>query len=274
MQSTSLARAIMAQPHQRTTMAAILGVAIGALALGAQAQVLVQDTTTEQSVQNIESKLGDFKSANHDDIKNNHKDLDNIYQQLRTTLQIKNNNISKSNNNLQQLSVSQLQNAKCAGSAQTPGNAPPSSDTPASGAPQTIASSLSGSFVQAQQQICRQIVSIEVDKYNRTTKMLSRINDYTQLASDTEQQRSQIVQSDKNENADMLANTNQALRNLANLNTEIANWRAMMEADDAAIQALQQAQSSVAQTAMNGTQSTSGQLQQTIALQSALQLIQ
>lgn len=258
--------------HPRTTVTAMLSLLIGSFALGAHAQVLVQDTSTENSVQNIDNTLGDFKSANHDDIKDfkqaNHKDLDNIYQQLRTTLQIKNNDIATTNNNIQQLNASRLQDAKCGGSARASGSAP------ASGAPQAISSSLAANFVQAQQQICQQIVSIEVDKYNRTATMLTRINDYTKLASDTEQQRSNIGQSDKNENADLLANTNQALRNLANLNTEIANWRAMMQADDAAIQALQQAQSTIAQTAMNGTQSVTGQLQQTIALQSALQLVQ
>lgn len=272
MQPTTGNRTIVTQAHLGVVVSVVLGLAICVFALDAHAQVLVQDTRTESSVQNIDKTLDNFKSDNHSDIndftKANHHDLDNIYQQLRTALQIKNNDIANAHNNVQQLNVSQLQNAKCGGSTQA------SSDTPASGAPQAISSSLSANFVRAQQQICQQIVSIEADKYNRTASMLTRINDYTTLARDTEQQRSNIAQSDKNETADMLANTNQALRNLANLNTEIANWRAMMQADDAAIQALQQAQSTIAQTAMNGTQSATRQLQQTIALQAALQLVQ
>lgn len=266
------ATTINAHAHQRTAVATMLGLVIGVFALGAHAQVLVQDTSTESSVQSIDHTLNNFKSANHSDINDfkqaNHGDLDNIYQQLRTTLQIRNNDIAGTTNNLPQIDASQLQNAKCGGSAQASGNAP------ASGAPQAVASSLNANFVQAQQQICQQIVSIEVDKYNRTATMLTRINDYTKLASDTEQQRSDIGQGDKNQHADILANTNQALRNLANLNTEIANWRAMLQADDAAIQALQQARSAIARTAMNGAQSATGQLQQTIALQSALRLVQ
>jgi len=104
-----------------------------------------------------------------------------------------------------------------------------------------------------QQQICQQITLRQIDKYNITVGMLNRLNQYSGLVSQIEQLRNDL--SFLSGVGDLNSNTNQVLRTSNQLTTEMSNWKANLDADDAMISALQQQQSVYAKMALNGKQS-------------------
>ncbi|WP_329743305.1 hypothetical protein [Dyella sp. A6] len=103
------------------------------------------------------------------------------------------------------------------------------------------------SITQSQQQICAKIVLTKIDKYNKTVDMLDQVNKY----SNTFQQVQQTGQS-IDTMADSGRANNQAQVYSSALNTQMANWQAQMQADDAIIRTLEDQQSMLANIALNG----------------------
>ena len=110
-----------------------------------------------------------------------------------------------------------------------------------------LTSLASQSIRQSQQQICAQIVIAQVDKYNKTVTMLNEVQKYNTVFD----QVSDIID-DVNTLADSGRAHTQAQTYSNALTTEMANWRAQMEADDAIIRTLEDQQSMLARTAVNG----------------------
>ncbi|HUB90276.1 MAG TPA: hypothetical protein VMA74_11190 [Dyella sp.] len=110
-----------------------------------------------------------------------------------------------------------------------------------------LTSLASQSIRQSQQQICAQIVIAQVDKYNITVTMLNEVQKYNTVFD----QVSDII-----DEVDTLADAGRAhtqAQTYSNaLTTEMANWRAQMEADDAIIRTLEDQQSMLARAALNG----------------------
>ena len=105
----------------------------------------------------------------------------------------------------------------------------------------------SNSIRDSQQQICAQIVMAQVDKYNITVGMLNKVHEYNS----TFDQVAGIINSVSTlADAGRAATQTQTYSNA--LTTEMANWRAQMEADDAIIRTLEEQQSMLARAALNG----------------------
>lgn len=112
----------------------------------------------------------------------------------------------------------------------------------------TLTSSLaSHSIRENQQQICAQIVMAQINKYNITVGMLNKVQSYHSAFD----QVSDII-----DNVNTLADSSRAATQTQTysnaLTTEMANWRAQIEADDAIIRTLEEQQSMLARTALNG----------------------
>ncbi|WP_333679343.1 hypothetical protein [Dyella sp.] len=105
----------------------------------------------------------------------------------------------------------------------------------------------SHSIRESQQQICAQIVMAQINKYNLTVGMLNKVQGYHSAFD----QVSDII-----DNVNTLADSGRAATQTQTysnaLTTEMANWRAQIEADDAIIRTLEEQQSMLARTALNG----------------------
>jgi hypothetical protein len=180
------------------------------------------------------------------------------YQQMLINIKNLGNQVPTFNNNLQHLDAAQLQKVQCDSTAGSPwfGNLVVSVFAPTS------------PYSGSQQQICENIVAIQVQKYNETADMLSRMNQYAALAKDTESERDSVGQTD---NGDLSSNSNQVERNGAELDLEMSNWQARMKACDAEIGALQATQSLLAEAEMKArTPDLLGTSVQAAALKAAL----
>lgn len=106
----------------------------------------------------------------------------------------------------------------------------------------------SPSVDQSQQQICANIVAAESEKYNKTVDMLDRMKEYKGVLDTLTDALGHI-----NRVADANLLNSQAQVYSSALNTEMANWRAQMEAYDAMIRSLKEQQAMLARTALNGS---------------------
>lgn len=183
------------------------------------------------------------------------------YQQMFINLKSLGNVMPSFNNQLQHLDANQLAQVECSSSNGT---------WSVGGIVQSVTSSFDKTYVEAQKEICAQVVTIQVDKYNKTADMMDRLNYYNSLAQQTDQSRTGISQDSGT--GDLNSNTNQAARNLADLQTEIANWQSQMAADDSMLKTLQDMQSVLAEAALKGSQDMLGKGVQAAALAAALQV--
>lgn len=183
------------------------------------------------------------------------------YQQMFINLQSLGNVMPSFNNQPQHLNANQLAQIECNSSNGT---------WSVGSIVQSVTSSYDKQYVEAQKEICAQVVTIQVDKYNRTADMMGRLNYYNSLAQQTDQSRTGISQ--QSGTGDLNSNTNQAARNLADLQTEIANWQSQMAADDSMLKTLQDMQSVLAEAALKGSQDMLGKGVQAAALAAALQV--
>lgn len=101
---------------------------------------------------------------------------------------------------------------------------------------------------QSQQQICASILTTEIDKYNTTVDMLDRFKDYQSALDDLIGTLGNIQRV-----ADANLISSQAQVYISALNTEMANWRAQMDAYDTIIRTLQEQRAMLARVALNGT---------------------
>lgn len=183
------------------------------------------------------------------------------YQQFFINLRNTPNAVPSLGNDFAHLDATQLTEAQCGEPGETDwlGGLVPvlvSPDTP---------------LAEAQRKICRQVVSLQAIKYNETADILNRLNDYARLAQDAEAQRGEI--SSDSGNGDLAGNSNQVHRNAAQLAVEMDSWKARMDAYDAQLHALRDAQAMLAQTALHGrSPGLLGSSVQAIALRAALEL--
>lgn len=119
---------------------------------------------------------------------------------------------------------------------------------------------LGGNLAKNQQQICQQITLLQIDKYNKTADMLGRMHQYSDLFQQIDQLRNLVDGSSSV--GDLQANTNEAARNANKLAKEISDWQGQIAANDAAIHALNEQQSLLANIALKGKSSPLGQIVQ------------
>jgi len=116
----------------------------------------------------------------------------------------------------------------------------------------SLSSLISGQMDQSQKAICAQIVTTQVDKYNRTVTMMNQLNTYGSSL--------QTLQSSVSSFSNMgesSSTTTAAAGYSAQLQTEMSNWESQMKADDAIIKTLSDQQSILSQMALNGGGSSS-----------------
>jgi hypothetical protein len=183
------------------------------------------------------------------------------YQQLLMTVQGLGTNISLLSSNLQPITdASDLVQQNCPG-------APGGSVIGTLMSTVTSAISPTQPITTSQQQICVQIVLVQIDKYNQTATVLGKLNTY----SNSLQKLSQIANS-----VDSLGTTSgattQATTYSSELATEMASWESNMRADDTIISSLQQQQSLLAKTALSGSNTILGNVVQAAALKAAFTL--
>jgi hypothetical protein len=170
---------------------------------------------------------------------NNLQQLQTEYSQLVSSISGLSTGLSLAPNQLQQISdPSSLIQANCQGSQ-------------SSGLLGSLMSSLSSlntqSITASQQQICAQIITTQVDKYNKTVALLTDMGQYSGMF-----QQVQGVNQAVSTLADSGRANNQTQVYSSALTTEMSNWHAQMQADDAIISTLQAQQNMLARQALNG----------------------
>jgi hypothetical protein len=127
-----------------------------------------------------------------------------------------------------------------------------------------VTSSFDNSITKNQQNICAQIVLAQVEKYNKTVKM---INDTQQFGQELQQITASLskvsTQGDSNKVA---ANTGAHSEQLV---WEMQEWQSQVKKDDAIIATLQQQQSLLAKVALNGSNTILGNVVQAGAFAAA-----
>ncbi|MBD8873460.1 hypothetical protein [Rhodanobacter sp. DHB23] len=132
-----------------------------------------------------------------------------------------------------------------------------------------VTSLINQNITQRQAQICAQIVQTQVDEYNLNVQMLQRLDQYSGYFSQVEG----IISKAKTLGDANSAN-NQAQQYDASMNTEMNNFRTLIQAKESTIQSLQGIQSALAQQAMRGNSSLIGNAVQGVALTAAFTIDQ
>ena len=233
MHSTTSPKALPRQRLRKTGLALALSLACGLFATSASAQWAVIDNAS------ISSNSTNFLNQLNQTVKQWQTELQE-YAQMQSSIAGLSTGMSLTPNQLQPVpDATSLIQANCAGGS-------------GSGLTGNIMNSLSSlmtqSITQSQQQICAQIVSTEVDKYNKTVAMLNQMNTYSNMF----QQVQQVGQSISTF-ADSGRANNQAQTYSNALTTEMSNWQAQMKADDAIINTLQEQQGILARVALSGS---------------------
>ena len=127
-----------------------------------------------------------------------------------------------------------------------------------------VTSLLTQSVAQSQQQICAQIITTQVDKYNSTVDMLQSLSSNTSALQKLSDAASTITNAGEISSA-----TTQAAGYNSLMATEVNNWEAHMKADDAIISSLQDMQSTLARQAMNAKPDLGGEAVQAAVLTTA-----
>jgi hypothetical protein len=210
---------------RKTGLALFLASACGLFASAANAQWAVFDSTTNETA--LEGLANDLK------------ELQAEYSELTSAINGLTTGMSLVPNQLQQITdPSTLIQANCQSS----------SGSGLAGIAMNALSSLnSQSITASQQQICVTIVTTQIDKYNKTVALLNDMGQYNNLF-----QQLQKVNAAANTLADSSNANNQTQVYTSAMNTEMSNWHAQMEADDAIISTLQQQQDMLSRVALNG----------------------
>lgn len=129
-----------------------------------------------------------------------------------------------------------------------------------------VTSSFSQSITTNQQNICAQIVLAQVDKYNKTVKV---VNDTQVFGQQLQQLTSSLslisTQGDSNR-----ATSNAGFQS-SQIASEMVDWQSQMQKDDAIIATLQQQQGILAKVALNGSNTVLGNVVQATAFAAAFQ---
>jgi hypothetical protein len=161
------------------------------------------------------------------------------YAQMLTSAESLGTNISPFSNNLQPISdPSSLIQAKCSSG---------SGGGIVGSMMNSMTSLLSQNMDQSQQQICAQIVTTQVDKYNQTVQMLNTLNSYS-----TSLQKLSTMANSISNMGTSSSTTTQATTYSSQLTTQMSNWQAQMNADDAIIKTMEDQQKILSHIALNG----------------------
>lgn len=126
----------------------------------------------------------------------------------------------------------------------------------------------SGNIYEQQKQICANIQMMENMKYNATVEFL----DKTASEMKTELQSLDTRRGISNENGNIDANTNDAVRMNTNMEGKFKVWETQISSCDAYIQTMQETQKILAQGALKGKSGLLGTFVKTAALKGALEI--
>jgi len=168
------------------------------------------------------------------------------YQQMLSSIQSLNNGLSLAPNQLQHVTnTASLIRGKCASTSSPAGIV--------SGVMNSMSSLMAQSITQTQQMLCGQIVTTQIDKYNKTVDMLNKLNGYSNQFQQVESiARSISTVADSGRAATQVEKYSSAVA------TEMSNWQAQMKADDAIIETLQNQQSILGHIALKGSSTVLG----------------
>ncbi|WP_147651381.1 hypothetical protein [Vulcaniibacterium gelatinicum] len=124
---------------------------------------------------------------------------------------------------------------------------------------------LDGEVVSQQKEVCRLIVVARNRQYNMTIKTLRKLQDLQSQWQQIEQRRQA-----SNEQGNVAANDNDALRFMSGMQQELHYWEATMNAYDSYIRLLNAEQARLAESAMRGKRAVFGAVVQGAALRTAL----
>ncbi|RDS83376.1 hypothetical protein [Dyella psychrodurans] len=217
----------------KVRIALVISCGVGVFSGSASAQWAVIDMT------NIQTNVAGFAKQLAQTVQQYQTELQQ-YAQLLSSVQGLNTGMSLLPNQLQPISdPNSLIQANCSGA---------SGNGLLGNVMNNLTSFMTQSITQSQQQICAQIVSTEVDKYNKTVAMLNQMNTYNTMFQQV-QQVGQAVST----LADSGRANNQAQVYSSALATQMSNWQAQMQADDAVIKTLEEQQMILARVALNGS---------------------
>lgn len=236
-------------------VAGIIAIASG----NANAQVAVIDAPAEQSanaavLKQIDQYVMQGKQFEEQVLQ---------YEQMVTSLTDLNLKDLTPNTPLQPIGdPTSLIQAKCSGG----------SSSPIGSLMTSLTSLVGGPMNQSQQAICAQIVTTQVDKYNKTVDMLNTLNSYTTSLNTLQKAINAIKLMGQSSSAN-----SQASGYSAQLQTQMSDWESQMQADDAIIKTLEDQQSLLTQIALNGNGGSSSILSDALpdtSFQTALNGIQ
>ncbi|RQR79127.1 hypothetical protein DIE11_17135 [Burkholderia sp. Bp9012] len=131
----------------------------------------------------------------------------------------------------------------------------------------SITSIMGGSIAQQQQIVCANIVHVQIDKYNKTVLVMNQLNDFSSKFTQIENTLAGVT---------TMADTGRAANQAADyhnaVSTQMSDWQAQMQADDARIGALQSIQDALAKKALRGSNTVLGNLVQAAALKGAFEI--
>ncbi len=211
---------------------------VGGLLMGTTSAQGMPVYDNSQFLNMLKSLAQDAK--NYDELVSQYNQMVQQYQQMMYTVESLTTGFSLTQNQLQQIAdTAPLIQANC-----TSGSS--------GGITGILMSQIGSLFSQnvsdSQKQICAQIITTQVDKYNKTVVILNKMNGYASLFNKVESAGQAISTM-----ADSGRANNQAQVYTSALSTEMNNWEAEMKADDAIISTLQQQQIILTRVALKGT---------------------
>lgn len=236
----------------------VLGLAAGIATVGtAGAQVLVADPTSVASNEKgFAVQLAKTTEQYAKQIQQYATQLQQ-YQQLLSSVGSLGNGLSLAPNQLQPVAdTAALIQGKCSG-ATGPADLVGSLMN-------SMSSLLTQSIVQTQQALCAQIVTVQIDKYNRTVELLDRLHGYASQFQQVEDLASAISTL-----ADTGRVSTQVQKYASALDTDMGDWQARMQADDAIIATLQNQQAILSHVALRGSNTILGNVIQAAAFATA-----
>lgn len=184
------------------------------------------------------------------------------YQQMLSSIQNLSNGLSLAPNQLQHITnTDSLIQGACSSSSGSGGLT-----GLVSSVMNSMTSLMSQSIRQSQLEICGQIVTTQVAKYNSTVDMLNNLNNYGSQF----QQLDNLLQGNPTQ-ADAERAAAQVEKYNSAVNTQMSNWQTSMNADDAIISTLQGQQSILGRVALNGSNTVLGNVVQAGAFAAAFQ---
>ena len=179
------------------------------------------------------------------------------YQQLLSSVGSLSNGLSLAPSQLQPVTdTATLIQGKCPGAASPSGLVSSLMDS--------MSSLLTQPISGTQQALCAQIVSMQIDKYNRTVDLLARLHGYAGQFQQVEDLANAISTL-----ADTGRVSTQVQKYASALDTEMADWQAQMQADDAVIATLQSQQAILSHLALRGSNTVLGNVVQAAAFAAA-----